>query len=77
MTSDAIERIEIGDRHAEPGKPDALAVAAEVALPEAKVDVVRAERAGEPRGERHLLQRRVRRHERTQRGAAVPVGRPP
>ena len=67
----AIQRVEIGDRHAEPRDARALPVAAEIRLPQPEIDVVRAERAGEPRGERHLLQRRVRRDQRAQRGAAV------
>ena len=67
----AIERIDLGDRHAEPRKAGEMAVAAEIALAEAEVDVIRAERPRERCGERHLLQRRVRRHERPQCGAAV------
>ncbi len=55
-----LEFVEIGDRHAEPWNPGGKPVAAKIRLAEAEIDVVRAERAGEPRGERHLLQRRVR-----------------
>ncbi len=42
----ALQRVEIGDRHAEPGDAGALPVAAEVRLPQPEVDVVRAQARG-------------------------------
>ena len=67
----AVEALDVRDRHPEPRDAGALPVAAEIRLAQAKVDVVRTERAREPRRERHLLDRRVRRHDRADRRATV------
>ena len=39
---DAVERGELGDRHAEPGRPFAQAIGAEVGMAQAKIDVLAA-----------------------------------
>ena len=67
----AIELLDVRDRHAEPGDALARAIVAEIDLPQAEVDVVAAQAPREPRGQRHLLERRVRRHQRAERIATV------
>ncbi len=75
----AIELVHVGDRQAEPWHALRVAVASEIALAQAEVDVVAAQPAHQATGERHFLQRRVRRDERAQRAGAVlghDVGQP-
>ena len=73
MTSTRSQRVEVRDRHAEPRNPISHPVATEIRLPQSEIDVVGAERARESRRQRHLLEGRVRRHERAQRGAAMAL----
>src|SRR5215470_8209406 len=67
----AVELAELGELQAEPRRALQLAVASEVRLAQAEVDVLAAERPDELLREEHLLERRVRRHERADRGRAV------
>ena len=69
----ALERGEFADRHAEPGRTVPMAVGAEVRLAQAKVDVLAAQAANELLREVHLLQRRMRRHQRADRRGTVPL----
>ena len=65
---------DVGDRQAEVGNAVALRVVAEIGLPQPEVDVIAAEPAHQSRDERHLLQRRMRRHERAERARSVLLG---
>ena len=67
----AVERRELGDRHAEPGRALAPAIGAEVGLAQAIVDVLAAQAAHELLAEVHLLERRMRRHQRADGRSAV------
>ncbi len=67
----AVERTDVGDLHAQPGCPVALAVEAEIALTQAEIDVVGAEAAQQLAGQCHFLERRMRADERTERVGAL------
>src|SRR5207249_10919277 len=69
---DAVERGELGDRHAEPRRAFALAVGAEVGLPQAKINVLAAQAAHELLREVHLLDRRMRRYQCADSRSAMP-----
>ena len=73
----AIERVDLGDLHAQPRNAGALR--GEIGLPQPEVDVVAAERAHEARGQRLFLERRMRRHQRADGVGAMlrdDVGKP-
>ena len=67
----AVERRNVGDRHAQPRNALGVAVAAEVLLAQPEVDVVATQSAHEAAGQRQLLERRVRRREDRERTRAM------
>src|SRR5688572_8960674 len=69
----AIERVHVRDIHAEPWRARALAVGAEIRLPQPEIDVARAQAPHELLDEIELFQRLLGRGERADRGCAVLV----
>ena len=73
----ALARIEVGDAAAQERRPRVIRLIAEVALPQAVIDVVAAEVARDALQEIRLLERRARAHERAQAARAADLRRFP
>ena len=71
----ALARIELGDAAAQERRPRVMRLIAEVALPQAVVDVVAAEVARDALQEIRLLERRAGAHERAQAAGAADLRR--
>ena len=66
----AVERADLGDRHAQPGRAGPLAVGGEIGLAQAEVDVVAAEAAHQLAEQVQFFERGMRRGERADAPAA-------
>ena len=67
----AVERVDLRHRHAEPARADARSIGREVALPQPVIDVVAAEPAHQAAEQEQFFQRGVGRSQRADRGRAV------